>query len=65
MFTTSRSSPKALIEVASPPSSSFSLQTNPGAASAAAFTGSSAATNSASNGESTGSRGRAMFSCAR
>ena len=46
------------------PSSVCSRQTNPGAASAAALTGSSAATKPASSGLSSGARSRPMFTCA-
>ena len=55
-----RSSPKAVIAVASP-SSVWSRHTNPGAASAAALTGASRSTNSLSSGESSGSSGSAML----
>jgi hypothetical protein len=54
------SSSNARIEVASP-SSSWRRQTNPGVASASALIGSSAATNSASWGESSGACARAML----
>jgi hypothetical protein len=46
------------------PSSVCSRHTNPGAASAAALTGSSAATKSVSYGLSSGARSFAMFTCA-
>jgi hypothetical protein len=58
-----RSHSKAVTAVALP-SSVCSRQTNPGAPSAAAFTGSRAATKSASSGLSSGSRIRPMFTCA-
>ena len=58
-----RSHSNACTDVALP-SSVCSRQTNPGAASAAAFTGSRAATKSASSGLSRGSRIRATFTCA-
>jgi nucleotide-binding universal stress UspA family protein len=54
----------ASIDVAFP-SSSWSRQTNPGAASATALTGSSAAMKSASSGDSVGATSRAMLTCAR
>ena len=63
MFTITRSSSKARIEVASP-ESSCRRQRKPGLRSASAFTGASAATNSASAGESSGRRGIATLSCA-
>jgi hypothetical protein len=64
MFTISRSSSNARMDVASP-SAVCSRQTKPGLASAIALTGASAATNSASSGVSSGSRGIAMLTCAR
>src|SRR3954467_10621441 len=64
MFTIRRSSPNALIAVASP-LSSCRRQTNPGARSARELTGSSAATNSASWGDSSGACGSATLTWAR
>src|SRR5262245_54586325 len=58
-----RSSSNAWIEVASPVES-WSRQTKPAASSASALIGSSSATNSASAGVSSGSRGSAMFTWA-
>src|SRR3954452_10095647 len=63
MLTRIRSSAKGRIDVASP-SSVCSRQTNPGARSAIALTGSSSATKSARAGESIGSRGIAMLAWA-
>ena len=57
----SHSNPRIAVAL---PSSVCSRQMNPGAASAAALTGSSAATKSASSGLSSGARSRAMFTCA-
>ena len=64
MFTISVASSKMRIDVELP-SPAFSRQTKPGDCSASAFTGSSAATNAASSGESSAARSRMMFTCAR
>jgi hypothetical protein len=65
MFTISMSSSDRRIVVALVPLASARRQTNPGEASAAAFTGASAATKSASSGLSSGASIRARLSWAR
>lgn len=63
MLTISHASPKTSMPVASP-SSDWSRQTNPSAASASALTGSSASTKSFNSGESRGNLRRAMLTWA-
>lgn len=63
MFTISHSSPKTATSVALPVSL-CSRQMKPSAASATAFTGSSASTKSFNSGESSGNLRRAMFTWA-
>ena len=58
------SGPKSLAMPVALPVSSFSRHTNPGEASASALMRSRLATKSASSGESSGARSRAMLSCA-